>query len=383
VANEDILVTVLIFLAGILALEFRISVAILEVVAGIVAANLFRLTSSNWIDNLSLFGLLGLMFFAGFETDVKLLKRIWRPSLAIGTASFGVPCCLLLGCGVFLLDLKWQEALLLAISLSTTSVALLYTLFKERHLVTLRAQHLLMSAAMVVDIISIFALAIIFEGMTALSVLVFAFSLLFLSQIPKLGTWLIRRYHSDQIEFRTRFVLLVLLSMVLLSKQASIHVSLFGFFIGIFFSEFMEADQELASKLKSMIFGLMAPIFFFKAGLYVRLASFQWSLLPLMLFLGMVAFWGKYLGTFLTARRYLSAPEARLAGLLFNVQLTFSIIAATFGLESGILRQELFQSVILIVVGASILTSILIRHSPAAEVSPMDHPLQDWSEPAP
>ena len=375
--NEDILVSLLIFLAGIISLEIKVSVAIMEIMAGIVAGNFFRLMSSDWIDNMSLFGLLGLMFFAGFETNVNMLKKNWRSSLTIGVSSFLAPFFLVLVSGYFLLTMEIKEALLFSIGLSTTSVALLYSIFKEKQLIDSEAQQLLLSAAMVVDITSIFALAFIFEGLTALSILLFVFCILFLAQIPRLGRWLVKRYQSDQIEFKMRFILLVLLTMVLLSKQASIHVSLFAFFVGIFFSEFMEEDKELVSKLKSLVFGLMAPIFFFKAGLYVRLISFKWSMLPYVLFLGIVAYLAKFLGTYYSARKFLPQKVAKFAGLIFNVRLSFGIIAATFGLESGILRQEMFLTMIFIVVGASIVTSFLISHSAKSDVPVAENPLQD------
>ncbi|MFZ2957136.1 MAG: cation:proton antiporter [Candidatus Ozemobacteraceae bacterium] len=367
--NEDILVSLLIFLAGIISLEIGVSVAILEITAGIAAGNLFHLMSSDWIDHLSLFGLLGLMFFAGFETDVKLLKKNWRSSISIGFASFLLPFSLVFILGYNLSGLELMEALLVSIGLSTTSVALLYAIFKEKPLADPEYQQLLLSAAMVVDITSIFMLAFIFEGLTAISVLIFVFCILFLAHIPKIGKWLVLRYPQDHIEIKMRFVLLVLLSMVLLSKQASIHVSLFGFFIGIFFSEFMEEDKELAAKLKSLVFGLMAPVFFFKAGLYVRLASLKWSMLPSILLFGIVAYLAKYIGTYYSARLFLPEKISKLGGLTFNVRLSFGIIAATFGLESGILRQEMFLTMILIVVGASIITSLLIRYSGESVIS--------------
>lgn len=367
--NEDILVGLLIFLAGILALETRISVAILEVLAGIVAGNLFHATSSHWIDNLSMFGLLGLMFFAGLETDVRLLRRVWRPSLAIGAASFGCPLLLVLATA-HLLGLPGREALLLAVGLSTTSVALLYAIFRERALVLPEHGQLLLAAAMVVDVASIVALALLFEGITMLSLLLAALALLLTAHMPRLGRWLVERYSGNRIELKTRFILLVLLTMVLLAREASIHVSLFGFVLGVFFSDFVAEDPVLEAKLKSLIFGLMAPIFFFKAGLYVRLASFHWAMLPFIALLGLVAYAGKYFGTLACARRFLPPDVARLAALVFNVRLSFGIIAATFGLESGILRQEMFLTMILIVVGTSLATSLLLRFRPAATPAP-------------
>ena len=103
--------------------------------------------------------MLGLMFMAGFEVDVTVLKRQWRASLGIGTSAFVVPasgmflvCRLLLGFDV-------MPSGLIAIGLSTTSLALVYQFLRERGRLQGDVGQTILGAATTVDLLSTIALA--------------------------------------------------------------------------------------------------------------------------------------------------------------------------------------------------------------------------------
>ena len=55
--------------AGVVGLELGITTAITEVVAGLVLGVALDVSSMQWLDSLAHFGMLGLMFMAGFEAD--------------------------------------------------------------------------------------------------------------------------------------------------------------------------------------------------------------------------------------------------------------------------------------------------------------------------
>ena len=82
--TESLIVSVLIILAGIGALEIGFSSSILEIVAGVFASNVLNLENLSWLNFLSNLGLLGLMFFAGLETDPELMRKHLYKSLFIG-----------------------------------------------------------------------------------------------------------------------------------------------------------------------------------------------------------------------------------------------------------------------------------------------------------
>ena len=72
----------------------------------------------------------------------------------------------------------------------------------------------------------------------------------------------------------------------------------------------------------------------------------------------------KYAGTALPYRWLMKSP-GRLAALLCNYQLSFGIIAAAVGLKVGLLTQDLYAIILLVIVGSSILPTVLLRNDPA------------------
>lgn len=360
-SNEGILVGFLILASGILSLELGISVSVMEILAGIVAGTFAGLRSSDWLEHTAAFGLLGLMFFAGFETDLAMLRRNWRASLTIGLTSFFMPAILVGGASAFLLGMGLHAAALTAIGLSTTSLALVYGDLKQKGLLKEERGQALLGAAMIVDVVSMVALAVLFEGVTIVSLGVLGLILLWLTRLPRLCRWLFIRYSGNEVELKTRFVLLLLLSLVLASKQASVHVSILAFTAGLMLNDVLSEHGELQLKLQSIVFGLVAPIFFFKAGLSVRLIHFHAALVPTLAILGLASFGGKIAGTWIAARKFLPAAEANRAAVLFNYQLSFGIVTASFGLETGIISASEYLSMLVVIISSSFFTSLMTR----------------------
>src|SRR5213594_204808 len=85
------LIAALVCLASVLAVEWALSVAIVEIVAGVLAGNLFGIHGAPWLDFLAQCGGVLLTFLAGAEVDPGLLKSKLGPSLALGGASFLLP----------------------------------------------------------------------------------------------------------------------------------------------------------------------------------------------------------------------------------------------------------------------------------------------------
>ena len=362
--NSSILVALLILVSGIFSLELGISVAIFEILAGVVAANFLHIEPQAWIDFHANFGLLGLMFFAGFETDFPLLKKNWKNSLRIGFSSFFLPMSLLFIVCKFCLRLDELTSVLISIGLSTTSLALVYSVLKEKNAIRSRSAQGLLSAAMVVDVLSMISLMMLFQGISYASIVVVIMFPLTKLIVPHLGHWVFKRYRGNQIEFQIRFILLSLLSLVLVSKTAEIHVAIIAFIGGFFFSEILEHHAILEEKLKSIVFGLMAPIFFFKAGLSMKFEYLTLKAVFYTFIFGFIAFATKYLSTYWGLSKEFKRPVARFSGLIFNFRLSFGIVVASFGLERGMISHEIYFAMVAVIILTSVISSILLKTIP-------------------
>jgi nucleotide-binding universal stress UspA family protein len=72
---------ILMLVAGMLSVELGISVAPIEIVLGVVAANTFELHGTPWIDFLASFASIVLIFLAGAEVDPDLMRERLSESL--------------------------------------------------------------------------------------------------------------------------------------------------------------------------------------------------------------------------------------------------------------------------------------------------------------
>ena len=147
--------------SSILSLHIGLSVAIIEIVAGAIAGN-SGLKPEPWMDYLAGFGGIILTFLAGAEIDTRLMRAKFKESILIGGLSFLLPFA-----GVFLLTrfaLGWNvgSALIAGTALSTTSLAVVYSVLVETGLAQTEIGKTLMAATFVTDMGTALALSILF-----------------------------------------------------------------------------------------------------------------------------------------------------------------------------------------------------------------------------
>ncbi|RUM44587.1 MAG: hypothetical protein DSY35_01835, partial [Desulfurobacterium sp.] len=54
----------------------------------------------------------------------------------------------------------------------------------------------------------------------------------------------------------------------------------------------------------------------------------------------------------------------KLAGLFFNMRLTFGIVASLFGLKKGLIDEETYVALLLIIVATAVISSIVSHRLP-------------------
>lgn len=74
--------------ATLLSVRIAISIALLEIMVGVIGGNFLPLQRTEWINFLAGFGSILLTFLAGAEVDPDVLKRKFKESMTIGVLSF-------------------------------------------------------------------------------------------------------------------------------------------------------------------------------------------------------------------------------------------------------------------------------------------------------
>ena len=91
------LLAVTILLASMVSIEIGLSVALIELAAGVAVGNLFTVTVPDWLSFVGTFAGVMLTFLAGAEVDVPQFRREWQASISIGAVSFAAPFVVALG----------------------------------------------------------------------------------------------------------------------------------------------------------------------------------------------------------------------------------------------------------------------------------------------
>jgi len=352
------LAAVFIVVAGFASIELGVSAAVLELVGGVIAHNVFGVGHMVDLDTFSMLGIIWLMYVAGLEIDFDLMEENIKSSLLIGFMSFFVPFGLVAVVCHGLLGFTLPQTILAGIALSTTSVAIVYPALLAEGRMNPTAKKIL-AAAMVTDLFSMMALSLYFSSLTWITIVLVA-ALFVLSWLaPNLGKKIFRHYKGNAVELEFRLIMVVMLGLAIAGESAGIEAALIAFLLGMITSELVVGHADLYDKFKFIVFGLFAPIFFFTVGLSIEFSQVMNNKWLLLVFLA-VCYVGKFVGTYLPARIYFP-KRARQMGFLFNSRLSLGIIAATFGHETGLFNQAIYSPLIGTIILAAIVSALLAR----------------------
>ncbi len=360
-----IYIGILIVLAGIIALEMRIPVAIMEIIFGVLAFNILGLTTDSWIEFMANLGVLGIMFFAGLEIDPNVLKRDFLKSSSTGALIYLCRLTIVFVVAFLLFGYNPYTSLLIGISLSTTSLALVYPIVKERGSIKTDYGQAILSVAMVIDILSTISLIFFVqpEHEAFLAIYIVISFLIFLFA-PKVTKKIFARYGGNIAEIEVRFILLFLVAAGFLAEKLMLSEVIFAFFLGLIFSEILTDRKDVEEKLRGIIFGFLAPVFFFKAGMLMDLRSLSMDVLFFILVFGTIAYLSVYLIAKHIFARWFGPEIGKCTGLIFNFRLSFGIIAAIFGLRMGLITVPIYTGIVTIILLASVVSSILLKFIP-------------------
>lgn len=361
---KSIIVGLLVLLAGVLSIELGVSTAILLIIVGIISANFLDFHTIYWIDFLANLGYLGILFFAGFEIKIDLLKKYFSRNITVGSLGFLVPFFTVFFVSIFALQFEILETIILALSLSTTSLSLVYCTIRCKYPQTDVNYQLLLGSGIVIDVLSMVFFSSFIGTIDIFTFLYLGAIIILLAISPKIGDFIFQRYSRSFAEIEIKFILLLLLMISFLSSLFSLIESVFVFLLGVLFSRILKNRHVVEEKLRGLVFGFLAPLFFFKAGLLMNIFIFSYHTIFVVFILGGTAYFSKYIGTYFASKTFVERKDARKIGIFMNYRLSFALVIAVFGLTSGFITEELYISIVIITLLTSLLSSLFLRILP-------------------
>jgi Kef-type K+ transport system membrane component KefB len=348
-------------LASLVSIRLGVSVALAEILIGVLAGNFLGLSTTPWIDFLATFGSGLLTFLAGAEIDPTSLRRHLKASLAIGSVAFLVPFAGVLAFAYFLVGWDLRASEIAGIALSTTSVAVVYAVMLETGLNKTDLGKLILAACFVNDFGTVLALGVLFANFNLWLVIFVAVTAFVLWHLTRVTGWLLANYGQRVSEPEIKFLFLVLFLLGGFATAAKSEAVLPAYLVGLVIAGTFLRDRTLATRMRSIAFSLLTPFYFLKAGLYVALPAVVagFGLIVLLLVLKMVT---KFCSVWPLTRAFRMTPrEGMYTTLLMSTGLTFGTISALFGLTNGIVNQTQYTILVTVVIGSAVVPTLIAQ----------------------
>ena len=359
---------------GIITKRIALPQVVGALLAGLVMgpAMLNILQETTLLDQLAELGVIVLMFNAGLETDLGELKKAGRSAFVIALIGVLVP---LIG-GFFLTSFFNQgpdtllQNFFIGVVLTATSVSITVETLKEIGKLSTRSGNAILGAAIIDDVLGIVALTIITSlsgtGANVLLVLLkiaafFAVSVVVWMIFHRIVEWWFKRYDRDKRRF-------VVISFAFCLLYAYLAEAVFGvaditgaYIAGLIFAKTPRVTY-LQDRFDTLSYTLLSPVFFASIGLKVVLPQMSATIILFSVLLVLWAALSKVIGCGLGAKLcgYTNQESLRIGvGMISRGEV--ALIVANNGIAAGLMKEDFFGPVVLMVIATTILTPILLK----------------------
>jgi Kef-type K+ transport system membrane component KefB len=359
--------TGLALVATLLAIWFKVSTALSEIVVGTMAQLIVVVliggaglgAQTPWIAFLAGAGAIVLTFLAGAEIDPAVFRVKWKEATVVGLAGFFAPFLGSAAIAYYILHWEPMPAWLAGVALSTTSVAVVYAVMLELGFNTTEYGKVILAACFINDLGTVIALGLIFAPFTTRTVVFVVVSVAVFVVLPFITPRFFLRYGGRVSEIETKFILLALFCMGGLALWADSEPVLPAYIIGMVLAGTVGKDHALIRRLRTLTFGLLTPFYFLRAGSLVSVPALVAApgTLVVLFFAKMVS---KLAGVFPSVRIFGHREGADVYyTLMMSTGLTFGTISALFGLSHGVITPAQYSHLVAAVIGSAVIPTMI------------------------
>ncbi len=377
-----ILVTTL--LAGHFSRKIGIPAVIGQLLVGIVLgpAILNWIQPSTFIHDFSEIGVILLMFMAGLESDIGLLRRYLRPGIWVAIIGVVFPLGL-----VTLVSLWFHFSLLLAVFMgvifTATSVSISVEVLRELKILDSKEGTTILAAAVVDDVLSVVILSVFVSlsgentGGSAPNLMIgFIEQILYFVGIYFVVKWIAPFLMRLSERFLlgaavTIMSLIICLSMAYLADLIGLSAVVGSFFAGIAVGQ-TPYKAEIDHNVEPIGYAVFIPVFFVSIGLEMNFTGMS-SALWFIIVLTIVAVLTKLIGGGLGARIAgfdLASGYTVGAGMVSRGEM--ALIIAQIGYQAKLIVPEYYSATIIVIVLTTLVAPFLLKHAAAKQLKSND-----------
>ena len=336
------------------------------------------------VDIFSRYGVIFLLFMVGLETSFDELKHTGRESLQVALIGVVAPILLgLLAAYFFMPDSSFQADLFVAATLSATSIGITARVLKDMKKLRTREAKTILGAAMIDDILGLIILAIVssivIRGMIDVWTVgrVTLLAAAFIAGALALGPWVLRKavafFHLLELweaKLITAFLFLMCLAWLATLAQLA---SIIGAFVAgmIIHDGFFDGRGEKAHKnepsihhLVAPLEGILAPLFFMLIGIQVKLETFMNG--PVLMIAGGLIV-AAVVGKLVCGLGANQKDDRILIGIGMLPRGEVGLVFASIGQTIGVISDDLFAAIILMVIVTTFIAPILLKQRYASQ----------------
>ncbi|MEB3300808.1 MAG: cation:proton antiporter [Cyanobacteriota bacterium] len=376
-----------------LRLPSAIGLLLAGVIAGPHALRLVR--NAHEIELLAEIGVVLLLFVIGLEISIADLERLKRFFAIGGSAQFFGTAAVV----TLLLPLSGllpQQSLYLGFVVALSSTAIVLRVLQERGELETPHGRSILSILIYQDIgvVPVMLTAPLLAGMAGMGpgaggsgladlgvlllkvLLVAAFGYSAYRWIVPWVLECITRTRSSEAFLLGVFMLCV--GIAVLTQSLGLSLALGAFLAGFILSESDYSHQAVAVMLPFR--DVLMSLFFISIGMLLDLKVLAGNLGPMLLLTAAVLLIKPLIAAAASLAVGLPLRQAVLSGMALAQVGEFSLVATKAGVSSGLLSQEVFQSVLVVAVLSMLATPLLIQIAPKVAVQLAATPLGRWSD---
>jgi Kef-type K+ transport system membrane component KefB len=297
------------------------------------------------------FGLTYLMFLAGTELDLSVMRK---GHLGRAAGSWGTSLVLALAVGVVLRATGLVlDHVVVALCLTTTALGTLLPILHDAEVLHSPVGPSILSVGAIGEFGPIVAVAVLLTNrdprltfvLLALFVAVAVVAALLATQLhPPRFIALMRKHLHSTAQLPVRISVLLVVLLVYLAEKLSLDVLLGAFAAGVVVRLFIQGEDSkpITSKLEAIGFGFLIPIFFIDSGIKFDLHALihMPKVLLLVPMFAVIFLFTRSLPTWAFFRGVLTKAEARSLAVLSATGLPIIVVITTLGVSEHRMKPQ-------------------------------------------
>lgn len=333
---------------------------------------------TEFIHIFSEMGVIILMFIAGIESDLQLLKKYLKPSFLVAILGVIVPVAMTYAVSL-LFNLGIKESLFISVIFAATSVSISVAVLKELNVLNGKAGATILGAAVVDDILAVIILSVMVslmgdgvESSGSNLLITFTEQILFFIAIyfvvKFLAPYMAKIGEKLFIPVGPTIMAMILcFGMAYLADLIGLSSVVGAFFAGIAISQ-TRVLEEVDHSIEPIGYAIFIPVFFVSIGLNMTLSGIEndfWFIVVLTLVAIISKLFGAGLGAHLS---HFTFAESYMVGAGMVSRGEMALIIAQIGYQSKLISPDYYSAIISAIILTTLLAPFLLKH--AAKMSP-------------